>query len=139
MAAILGQTGTITFADATDLGAGAPGVHRLLSSKWNASIDREMHDLTPFAPTSAARLSIGGLHKMTGTIEGFLDATVKHDLTHMTAGVAAAAFVLTASTDITYSFNGWLSNWSVNVDVGVPNTFSCSFESSGAITLGQPA
>jgi len=133
MAAVNGILGSLTFAGATDLvGAAA---HSVLANKWSASFDRDSHDVTPFSPTGAARKHIGGLHSMSGSIEGFLDGTTAHDISHMTSDDAPAAFVLTATTGRTYSFNGILTNWSVTIDVQGVSTWSGSFVSDGVVSL----
>ena len=73
---------------------------------------------------------------MTGSMEGFLDSAAGPDISHMTDDEVPAAFVMTATTGRTYSFNGILSNFSPNVDSGAPNTWSASFISDGPISIG---
>ena len=134
MAAVNGIKGNISFAGQSDL-TGGSGAHQILANKWSGSIDRDVHDVTPFDPASTARVHIGGLHSMSGTMEGFLDSSTGADISHMTADEAPAAFLMTATTGRTYSFNGILSNWSPSVDAQGVNTWSASFTSSGAITI----
>lgn len=134
MAAIAGIKGSIAWvAQGSDLVSG--GAHALQANKWSGSIDRDIHDVTPFAPTSNARVKIPGLHSMSGTIEGFLDDTTAHDVSIFTADPQAVsgAITLTATTNRTYSADALLSNWSVVVDAQGVNTFSCSFETTGVI------
>lgn len=130
MAAVNGIKGAISFAGASDLASGA---HAILANKWSGSIDRDTHDVTRYSPEKNARQHIGGLHSMSGSMSGFLDDTTKHDLGHMTGDDAPAAFVLTATTGRLYSFNGILSNWSVDSDVQGVCTWSCTFISDGEI------
>lgn len=134
MSAIHGRTGSISIAGAaTDLNAG--GAHALLANGWSGSIDRDTHDVTPFNPTSAAKKNIGGLHVMTGSISGFLDGTAPHVIAAFTSDEDPVAFVLTSSTNRTYSFNGVLSNFSPTVGVQAVNTWSASFISDGVIAI----
>ena len=134
MAAIIGIKGNVSFADQSDLFGGS-GANQVLANKWSGSIDRDTHDVTPFNAPSSARKNIGGLHVMTGNMEGFLDSATGPDISHMTSDKVPAAFVLTATTGKTYGFNGILSNWSTNVDAGSPNTWSASFISDGVIAI----
>lgn len=133
MAAVNGIKGSVSFADQSDLFGGS-GAHQVLANKWSGSIDRDVHDVTPFSPASTARVHIGGLHSMSGSMEGFLDGDTPPSLTHMTSDNVPAEFILTATANRKYTFNGILSNWSVNVDAQGMNTWSASFTSSGAIT-----
>ncbi len=134
MAAIAGIKGAIQFPQASDL-TGGSGAHQVQASRWSASIDRDVFDASPFDPTSLAKVSVPGLHVMTGTIEGFLDDTTGHDYTHFQDTAATASMVLTATTGRTYTFTGIISNWSASADSQGVNTYSCSFQSSGAIVI----
>lgn len=137
MAATIGNTGSITFPTVTDLVA-TTGANSLLCYRWSGSITRDMHDVTAFAPTSMARSTLGGLHVMTGTCEGFLDDTVAHTYSvSMAQAAAIASAVLTADTGHTYTFDCFISDWSVTVDVNAVNVWSCSFQSSGAIAIAH--
>lgn len=135
MAAVTGIKGNISFAGQSDL-TGGSGANQILANKWSSSKDRDTHDVTPFNAPSNARKNIGGLHVMTGTMEGFLDAAIGPDISHMTEDEIPAEFVLTATTGRTYTFNGILSNFSSNVDAQSPNTWSASFISDGPIAIG---
>ena len=136
MAAITGIKGSIDYAGATDM-TGGSGAQQLLATKWSGSFDMDVHEVTPFDPTGRAKLKIAGLHDFSGTIEGFLDDTTTHDISHFTDGdvPAASDFELYAHTSRSYIFAGLLSNFSVNTDVQGPNTWTANFTSSGVVAV----
>lgn len=132
MAAINGTTGTIS------LGTAIPAGLVALASRWSADLTRETADVTPFDPGAAddnARVNIGGLQTMSGTAEGFLDSAVKFVTSVFDTDGAAAEFVLTASTGRTYTFQGIVTGFSPSAEVGVPNSWTCSFVSDGPIVV----
>jgi hypothetical protein len=135
MAQFTGRLGAVSFAGQDDLSVAEGGENRILANKWSADAARDIHDVTPFNPTGNAKQHLGGLYMLSGTIEGFLDNTAAADLSHMSSDEAPAGFVLTAYTGYTYTFDGLLSNFSVDIDVQGPSTWSASFTSSGAIAV----
>lgn len=120
---IFGNTGTISVKD----GAGA---EILLNSRaWSANWVREDFDSTVFGAT--ARATLTGLHKMTGSIEGFVDSATAFSMTDFVKD--STDFVLTSSTGRTYTFQGVLSNFSPTSEVGQLVRWTAAFESDGAI------
>lgn len=121
---IVGNTGTISVTD------GAPPEILLNARAWSANWVREDFDSTVFGAT--ARATLTGLHKMTGSIEGFVDSITPFAIADFVKN--GNTFVLTSSTGRTYGFSGVLSNFSPSSEVGQLNRWTASFESDGPIT-----
>jgi hypothetical protein len=134
MAAFIGIKGSIALGTAAPSDLISGGAHALLANRWEADEQTERHDVTPFSSTTRHRVSIPGLHKLTGMASGFLDDTTPHDATWLTAATNGETFTMTATTGRTYSFPGGLSNFRIQNSNDAPATWSASFESTGAIT-----
>lgn len=124
MAAIVGNTGTVSIQPS------GGGTEQLLNLfQWGGNWVREDFDSSIF--TASAVAITPGLHKMTGTCEGFTDDTTALNLA--TALADGLDFVLTSSTGRTYTFDGILTDISPLSEVGQLARFTASFESDGAI------
>jgi hypothetical protein len=123
MAAIMGITGSIS----------ATGDNVMLLTKaWSFDWTREIHDASTFAG-GEYDVTLPGLHGLSGRAEGWLDDTTAISLASFkTDGLT---FVLTASSGRTYTFAGIFSNFSPTSELNAVNSWSASFESTGAITV----
>lgn len=124
MAAITGNTGNIV--------GPTGGTNLLLNpTDWSADWDIEMKPCSDFAGGEWEK-TLPTLQKLVGRASGWCD--------NATAPVVATfesdtvAFVLTASTGRTYSFTGGYSNFQITSKVGEIVSWTCDFESSGAVT-----
>jgi len=137
MAGLTGAKGLVT------IPSGAGG-QTILITRWTASIDREIFDISNFDDGLNERSKLGGMIHLVGTVEGTIDDAASPVLTQMQAedSTGTAGFKLVfkdSTTDGEYSFTGIVSNISVDVPKAGRQTFSMSFESSGAITVVNAA
>lgn len=130
MAAISGALGGITNTT-TD---GQTG----LITRWTASIDREVHDITNFDDsTTNARTKLGGMYDLKGTCEGTVNGAAMPALLDVKTpdSTGKASMILTSSAGHTYTFTAITSNLSLDVPKAGVQTFTLSFESSGAVEV----
>lgn len=136
MAAVNGTAGSVSFST----GVSSSMVNlEALANRWSADLVRESNDITPYSPASNARKNLGSLQSMSGTAEGFLDGTNPFLTADFDNDLTVSSFVLKANAGVgagmLYTFTGILTGFSVSAETGVPNTWTCSFVSSGAITV----
>ena len=131
MAALSGATGNITM-PAGDLAV----ANVALITRWTASVDRDVHDISNFGTQTNERTKLGGMMDIKGTCEGTVDGAAMPLLTNMQTEdcVPGAGVVLTSTSGNAWTFDAILSNLSLDVPKGGVQTFSCAFESSGAIS-----
>lgn len=147
MAVIVGTTGSVVVTG-SPVGISLTGSDRTATNanmrvtRWAGSIDQGTVDSTGFAPVSNSRSTLlDGLPVMTGTFEGFLDATNtidESDFNDATPTVGAfellASDTGTADQEVRYTFNGWITGITLGAAVGELNRFTASFKSTGDIT-----
>jgi len=128
MAALSGATGSVT-------NTAVVGQTTLIT-RWTASVERDIHDISNFDTATNERTKLGGMMDLKGTCEGTVDDGAMLVLTQLQAedSTGTAAFVLTSKAGNTYSFTAIVSNLSMDVPKGGVQTWSMAFESSGAIT-----
>ena len=124
MAAITGTTGNIT-----------GGSNVILNPfSWSANWSRDVLEATAFQAVTYAAKRVG-LHKLTGSAEGFIHETTAANIAGATGfSTDSLTFVLTASTTHTYTFQGVFTSWAVTSGTGELSKWSATFESSGAVT-----
>lgn len=129
---ITGVTGNVT--PHTDHGL-ASAIH---VTRWNATINRDIHDISSWADNANAKKKIGGMYDLSGSFEGFLDDTTNINNTGASGFQAEdappASFVLTSSTGRTLTFSGLLSAIRLSSEKAGVVTVSADFVSSGEVT-----
>ena len=128
--AAVGTTGSIVFAGSQT------GLVNVRS--WALTFSRPGFDTTPFAPTSNARTTLGGLVDIEGSAEIFLDSAAEFTAAEFNdPDTAAAAFTLKATDPTgvgnspTYVFDGYITGFSPAVRTNSINTATISFVASG--------
>lgn len=107
---------------------------------WRLDLTQDMVETTAWDGSgSNPRTYIGGMATGTGSCDVFFDSASAITLDLLTENKAAAAFVLTATTSMTYTFNGIVTG--VNVESSKAGLFqgSIDFQVSGDVALAQPA
>lgn len=138
MAIITGVSGTVTIPEA-ELGfdVGSATAINATVFVWSATMSRDIFPADVFDGSSTAKLKIGGLHQLTGTLEGFMDKVLAFDFGTMTTADhpgSTADFVLNSDASDSYTFKGLISSVTMNVTKGAVATFTCAFRSVSAIT-----
>lgn len=132
----VGQRGAITISS----GFVVPSAWLLLSDGWTGSLQMDMHEYLPHAPTNNAwQKVIGAIRSFSGSAEG----TIDNDSNWVTTVIAQttaqssylASFVLTLITGNTYSFSGFVSNLTTTNKTAEIERWSCNFEWDGASTF----
>jgi hypothetical protein len=146
MPAIVGTSGSVVF---TAMSASSPAADSIVEAsvrRWTANITRSSNEANTFSATSSARVRLGGVIRLTGSLDGWLDTTQVFLPTDWNASIlgttyaaTADGFVLNASSKggtqrIQYKFAGWLSGLRVGVRRAELNSFTCDFVSTGTIT-----
>lgn len=146
MAVVVGTTGLVIVSAGAGLSVSGPDAvannANMRVMRWSGSIDQGTFDSTGFLVVKNARATlVDGLPVMTGTFEGFLDATNPIDETDFEDSTPTpASFTLTASDtggaseDIRYTFSGWITGITLGAAVGELNRFTATFKSTGTIT-----
>lgn len=118
--------------------SGAPATIHI--TRWNATIARDIHDVSVFQGTpDNARRKQGGMYDLKGSAEGHCDSTAQVDLDAANSiqiedAVPITGFVLTSSTGRTLSFTGLLSTIRWGIEKVGQATLAFDFESSGEVT-----
>ena len=125
MAVIIGQTGSVVFANGYVVNAKA----------FTLNITADEHDITDFESTAAWAEYMHGIKRWSGSFECFADDTTAID----TAGewdVSEGTATFTASTGRTYAGSIIALTNDVTVNPADPNKVTVSFRGTGALTVG---
>jgi hypothetical protein len=131
MAGLSGAKGAITIP-----GTEMTPAQLLLVTRWTASLDRDIHDVSSFdAAQTNERTKLGGMVDLKGTCEGTIDggAMPLIAMLQLEDTTAVAGFILATKTGQNFTFPGITSNLSLDVPKGGVQTFTMAFESSGVI------
>ncbi len=109
-------------------------------TRWSADIRRDVVNPDSFDDADNFKNKIGGMHDIAGTCEGWMDDALAFNLTKLIATdhVPSAASILLIVKDGTvfYGFLALISNLNMQVVKGSDlSRFTCSFESSGVISV----
>ncbi len=143
MAVVTGILGTISLNEATTglriLGDSTSNLH---VSGWTLNLTQDALETTTWDNAVNAREYVGGLSTGTGSATVLFDSTnaiVKNSTNNTTVlaefNVAAASFVLTATTSRTYTFNGNVSGFSIESSKAGLYQGTVEFQVSGDVTI----
>lgn len=144
MAALTGAKGMITLPTTVVLADQA-----LLITRWSASFERDIFDISSFAPAPVnGREKLGGMMVLVGTCEGPVDGAATPIIDKMQeedyAGVTGFKFTLDTTpvtTDAEYKFSAIIESLELDVPKNGITRYSLAFRSTkavGAITAIQP-
>jgi len=125
MAVIIGQTGSVVFANGYVVNA----------NTWQINITSDEHDITDFESTSDWAEYMHGLKRWSGSFDCFADDTTAIDA----AGewdVAEGTATFTASTGRTFAGSIIALTNDITVNPANPNKVSVRFRGTGALTVG---
>lgn len=104
------------------------------ASYWSADIARDFTEQTTFC-TSGWRARLPGLKQLLGAIDGFLGKGVAGaNPSIYVASTAAQAYVLTADSGCTFTFDGHAGRVHSGLRAAMNSEFAINFESYGAVT-----
>lgn len=128
MAVIIGDTGTVTFANGYVVNVKA----------WTLNVVADEHDVTDFA-ASAWAVYLTGLKRWSGSYECWLDDTTT--LPRVNPGVddtwaaSTGTATFTSSTGRTFAGTIFITGNDIKIGPADPNTVTINFRGSGALTL----
>lgn len=104
-------------------------------TSWEATIEQDVFDATPFSVTDNARTKSLGMSSMSGTITGYLTDATSPELGNAATDNASpiADMVLQTSSGKTYTFAAVVSSMAVSVVKIGESSCVLSFTSSGAV------
>lgn len=108
--------------------------HKCFISYWSADLARDFTERTTFC-TSGWRSRTPGLKQLLGVLDGFLAQGVGAvSPASYISSTTAQAYVLTAETGCSFTFNGHAGRVHAGVRAALNTEFALNFESDGAVT-----